>query len=181
MKEKPPKLELRAEHLAITAEGVVLEGDVAAELATWLVQRNALMVKVIRELDPGLQPDDLRVDAAGRVVLRSPRLQRLAFEAVRSGSAPGSARRLGRLVALTGGRIGTRGTQEDSPHRPSESGESGEAGGDAKGSPPPPVRGEAPGSHIDFFCLADGGINFICIDWEPGDDFDVNFACEWGS
>lgn len=177
MKEKPPKLELRAEHLAITAEGVVLEGDVAAELATWLVQRNALMVKVIRELDPGLQPDDLRVDAAGRVVLRSPRLQRLAFEAVRSGSAPGSARRLGRLVALTGGRIGMRGTQEDSADRPAQSGE---VRGDAKGGPPP-VRGEA-GSNIDFFCPGDGGINFFCVDWVPGDDnFDLNCACDWGS
>lgn len=177
MEQKSRKVEVRSEHLAITAKGVVVQGEVATEVATLLVQRNPQMLTAIRELDREFDVRDIEVDRKGRVIFRSSALQRLAFEAVRSDSKPGSARRLGKLVALTGGRMGSRTSAVGSADKGADAGESKERGE----SKPPPVKGQSPGSHIDYFCPGDGGINIVCVHYEPGDpDWEHNACCGMG-
>ena len=100
-------LAIKKKNIAITEKGVVIEGDAAGQLATLLIRHREQLLTAARQVDDEIKLNDIYVDEAGRVVLRSRKMQQYAYEAIRLGASPASAKGLGRLVKRTGGKIGT--------------------------------------------------------------------------
>lgn len=179
-KKKKNRLRLRAEHFAVTSEGVVLQGEAAAGFVNLLIRRNTTMLSVFQDMDRQFGVEDLSVDADGRLIVKSARIQKLIFEALRVGSGPANPRELGKLIARTGGRFGTfrlgglrSGLNDDDSDA--------RAGFDSE---EPTIRGEAHIDEVNILCGGDNGLDIVCGECDitcEGDETDVNIGCGWGS
>ena len=144
-------------------------------------------MRAIRQLDEKLTSSDIRIDSSGRVVVQSARIQKLVFESLRNGGTLRDPRTLGRLVARTGGRLGTytipADVPEDSP--PDKTAKAKDSDSEDSPQKPPPIYGEASVHEANFMCRdrEDGTLNEICGSWDEilDDETDCNAFCGWGS
>jgi hypothetical protein len=185
------EIRIKSKDLAVTAEGVVLQGEAASVVAALLDQGDSVLLKVTQHLDPKLKTTDIRVDDSGRVVLQSARLEKMVFESLRNGGSLRNPRVLGRLVARTGGRIGklSGGASDESP-LDEKSAIPEDSVSEDTDQKLPPIRGESNGVEdeiqIDFACRGEDGLDLVCGSWndpdsrDPHRDVDVDCYCGWG-
>jgi hypothetical protein len=170
MKEKNKKVrvEILARDVQVTSKGVELTGKDAKVFARFLSNRHRAAIGALQHLDSDLKPGDIQIDPDGRVIVRSGRIQKLAFESIRFGVNPANPKSLGRLIRKTGGQFGPLIQRRVDPDDWSSS-----------------VKGEQ-GHHVtNVMCKGDNGLNVICSEWDEDlpdtDPNDFNCFCGWGS
>jgi hypothetical protein len=167
-------IKIRAGDLQVTSRGVELTGNNAKLLAQLLSDKHRSAIGILQHLDPGLKPGDIKVDPDGRVIVRSGRIQKLAFESIRFGVNPANPKSLGRLIRKTGGRLGPLINHPDprvDPHGHNRS----------------VSCRDGPYHHeTNLMCKDEKGLNVLCMvgdecvpDPDPHNDF--NCFCGWGS